>query len=227
MILDIAKHELLTNNWSNNEENDQVAYMSRGRTNKKDQSKENTGYTNRGRSMSRSRKPIVCYNCFKKGHVKKECRSPAYCQDCRQEHKPGSADCKNAWKYGQLSRDHRKDKNGNYGYEPQVRRDNNYRYSSQQRSGNQYYNENSNQFRNPQRGNYKGRGTYRHNYNQNYRPNSEDIQRYEENFNKTSENFDRVNTLTVRSGEQILDNYEDIHNWDVKDDYEDNERNFQ
>src|SRR5215469_7675980 len=145
LILDTTRHELLTNNWSNIEENDQVAYMSRGRTNKKDQSKENTRYTNRGRSMSRSRKPIVCYNCFKKGHIKKECRSPAYCQDCRQEHKPGSADCKNAWKYGQLSRDHRKDKNGNYGYEPQVRRDNNYRYSSQQRSGNQYYNGNSNQ----------------------------------------------------------------------------------
>src|SRR5215469_1896143 len=106
MILDTTKHELLTNNWNNNEESDQIAYLSRGRSNKNDQNKGNSRDTNRGRSMSRLRKPIVCYNCFKKRHIKRECRSPTFCQDCRQEHKPGSEECKNAWKYGQLSRDH-------------------------------------------------------------------------------------------------------------------------
>src|SRR5215469_18589778 len=48
LILDTTKHELLTNKWSNNEENDQVAYLSRGRSNKNDQSKENSRDINRG-----------------------------------------------------------------------------------------------------------------------------------------------------------------------------------
>src|SRR5215469_14336633 len=140
-ILDATKHELLTNKWSNNEEDEQVAYVNRGRSDKKDQNQTNARHINKGRSMSRSRAPIVCYNCFKKGHVKKECRSPTYCQACREEHKPGSVECKNAWKYGQINKE---------------QRGNNYRYAAQERSGNQVYEKGNNQYRNHQRGNYRG-----------------------------------------------------------------------
>ena len=163
---------------------------------------------NKGRSMSRSRAPIVCYNCFKKGHVKKECRSPTYCQACREEHKPGSVECKNAWKYGQINKE---------------QRGNNYRYASQERSGNQVYEKGNNHYRNPQRGNYRGRGSYR----QNYRPSYENIQRYQDNFNKTSENIDRVNAMKTQPEEQRSDRQENIHDWNVVNDFEEYEENFQ
>src|SRR5215469_18763019 len=172
--------------------------------------------------MSRGREPITCYNCYKKGHIKRECRSPAYCQICRQEHKPGSEECKNAWRYGQLSKDHKKNKNGNYSYQTQGNRDNSY----QQGSANHYYNGYGNEYRKPQRGNYRGRGTHNQNYNSNYRPNSEDNRRYEENFKRTPGNFNRVNTLTDKPEQQLSDNYEETHNWSGTNDFEDHEKNF-
>src|SRR5215469_6406857 len=163
---------------------------------------------NGDRSMYRGREYIVCYNCFEKGHIKRECRNPPFCQSCRQEHKFGSEECKNAWRYGQLSRDHR---NNSY----------------QQGSGNHYYNGYGNQYRKPQRGNFRGRGIHNQNYNLNYRPSSEDIRRHEENFNKVAENFGRVNTLTHEPEHYILDNYVEIRNWSVNDleEYEEDVRN--
>src|SRR5215469_16303137 len=170
--------------------------MSRSRSDKKGQRQVYAKNVNRGRSMSRNRAPIVCYNCYKKGHVKKDCRSPTYCQACRDEHKPGSVDCKNAWKYAHINR---KD------------RGNNHRYASQERSGNQTYEGSYKQNRNPQRGAYRGRGTYR----QNYRPTYEDRQRYQNTFNKVSENFDSVNTLKDQSEEQRSDRHEEALNWNI------------
>src|SRR5215469_392970 len=139
-ILDATKHELLTNKWSNNEVDEQIAYMNRGRSDTKGQRQMNNKNANRGRSLSRNRAPIVCYNCYKKGHVKKDCRSPTYCQACRDERKPVSVECKNSWKYAQLNREHTKE------------RGNNYRHEFQERKGNQVYERSSNQYRNPQRG---------------------------------------------------------------------------
>src|SRR5215469_7426656 len=145
---------------------------------------------NKGRSLSRNRTSITCYNCYKKGHMKKDCRSPTYCQSCRQEHKPGSVECKNSWKYGQLNREHTKDRGNNY--------------------------------RLPQNDAYRGRNAYR----QNYRPRYENRQRYQNNFGNESENFDRVNTLKAQAEEQRSDNYEEVHDWNVVNDFEEYEKNF-
>ena len=118
--------------------------------------------------------------------MKKDYRSPTYCQSCRQEHKPGSVECKNSWKYGQLNREHRKD------------RRNNYRYDSQDRRANQSLDRNRSQYRNPQNDTYRDRNTYR----QNCRPKYENRQRYQNSFGNESENFDRVNTLKAQAEEQ-------------------------
>ena len=221
VILDATKHELLINTWKNFEEGDQVAHVSKGKFNKKEQNKENSKDINKGRSMSRARESITCYNCFKKGHIKKECRSPAYCQACRQEHKPGSEECKNTWRYGQVSKDHKKNNNGNYGYQTQGNRDNSYQHGST----NHYYNGYRNQYRN-HRGNYRGRGTHNQNYSSNYRHNNEESRRHEENFKTTSGNYNRVNTLNDKPEQQSVDNYEEAHYRSVKNDYEDHDINF-
>src|SRR5215469_14121336 len=158
--------------------------------------------------MSGNRAPIVCYNCYKKGHLKKDCRSPTYCQACREEHKPGSVECRNSWKYGQINREHTKERSNSHAF--------------QQRQGNQSYGRGYNHNRNPQRGNYRGRGSYR----QNYRPSNEDIQRYEDNFNKMSENFERINAMKDQSEEQRSDRQENIHDWNVVNDFEEYEEDF-
>jgi len=161
LILDATKHELLINKWSNNEEEDQVAHINKVRSDKTKRNEMSTRHVSEERPMPRSRDTIVCYNCFKRGHVKKECRSPTYCQACREEHKPGSVECRNSWKYGQISREHTKERSNNQVF--------------QRRVGNQSYERGYNHNRNPQRDNYRGRGSYR----QNYRPSNDDIQRYE------------------------------------------------
>src|SRR5215469_15931334 len=107
LILDATKHELLINKWSNNEEEDQVAHINKVRSDKTKRNEMSTRHVSEERPMPRSRDTIVCYNCFKRGHVKKECRSPTYCQACKEEHKPGSVECKNAWKYGQINKEQR------------------------------------------------------------------------------------------------------------------------
>src|SRR5215469_5508165 len=107
LILDATKHELLINKWSNNEEEDQIAHINKDRSDKTKRNEMSTRHVSEERPMPRSRDTIVCYNCFKRGHVKKECRSPTYCQACKEEHKPGSVECKNAWKYGQINKEQR------------------------------------------------------------------------------------------------------------------------
>jgi len=215
-ILDATKHELLTNNWNNRDEDEQVAYLNRGRS---DQKQVNARYMNKRRPISRDRNSIICYNCYKRGHLKKDCRSLTYCQTCRQEHKPGSVECKNSWKYGQLNR---KD------------RGNNYRYASQERRGNQAYEGSTNQYRNSQRervfqntprGNdtYRGRDTYR----QNHRSKYEHRQRYQNNLDNETENLDRVNAVKIQSEEQLPANLKHVYDWDVINDAEGMEENFQ
>src|SRR5215469_3920852 len=48
-ILDATKHELLTNNWSNKEEEEQVAYLNRSRSNNIDQRQVNARNVNKRR----------------------------------------------------------------------------------------------------------------------------------------------------------------------------------
>ena len=48
---------------------------SRGRQNERERSPGNRGKSKKGRSKSRFRK-IECWNCGKKGHLKKDCRAP-------------------------------------------------------------------------------------------------------------------------------------------------------
>src|SRR5215469_2693116 len=172
VILDTSKHELLINTWRNLEEVDQVAHVSRNKFIKKDQNKQDSKDVQKGRSMSRPRKTITCFNCFKKGHVKKECRSPPYCQACREEHTPGSEVCRNAWRYGHMGKDHKKNSAGNYNYQTQSDKDKSY----QKANTHQHYNGYSNQYGNSRgnfRGNYRGRGMYGQFHDSHYRPNDE------------------------------------------------------
>src|SRR5215469_788463 len=92
----------------------------------------------------------------------------------------------------------------------------------QRKLGNQSYERSYNHSRNPQRDNYRGRGSYR----QNYRPRNEDIQRYESNFNKVAENFEKINAMAVPSEEQRFNRHENIHDWNVVNDFEEYEGDF-
>src|SRR5215469_2441053 len=201
LILDATKHELLINKWNINEEEDQIAHINKGRFDKTKHNQLSTRHVTEGRPISKNKDTIVCYNCFRRGHIKKECRSPAYCQDCREEHKQGSAECRNSWKYGQISREHTKERTNNQVF--------------QRKLGNQSYERGYNHSRNPHRDNHRGRGSYR----QNYRPSHEDIQRHESNFNKVAENFERINAMVVPSEENI-------HDWNVVNDFEEYEGDF-
>src|SRR5215469_16613936 len=75
-ILDATKHELLTNKWSKNEDDEQVAYVNRGRSDKKDQNQTNARHINKGRSMSRSRAPIVCITVIKRVTLRRNAEAP-------------------------------------------------------------------------------------------------------------------------------------------------------
>ena len=53
------------------------------------------------------------------------------------------------------------------------------------------------------------------------------MQRYQNIFNNVAENFDRVNTLTAQSEEQRSDRHEEVFDWNVVNDFEEYEKNFQ
>src|SRR5215469_11381923 len=207
-ILDVTKHELLINKWNINEEEDQIAHINKGRIDKTKRDQLSTRLVTEGRPIPKNKDTIVCYNCFRRGHLKKECRSPAYCRDCREEHKQGSAECRNSWKYGQISREHTNERINNQIF--------------QRKLGNQSYERSYNHNRNPQRDNHRGRGSYQ----QNYRPSNEDIQRHESNFNKVAEEFERVFAMTAPSEKQRFTSHENINDWDDVNDFEEYEGNF-
>jgi len=240
VILDTTKHELLINNWRNLEEVEQIAHINKNKDNKKIQKQQNSNDSQKGRSISKIKETMVCFNCFRMGHTKKECRNPTYCQACRDEHIPGSEVCGNAWRYEKIGKDHKKYSNGNYNYGNYNTKNYNNgdfnNYQTQADKDNTYQNDNTNQnytgyqnqygnnrgnFRGNFRSYYRGGGTYNQYHNNDYRQNNGGDYRHENNvYKKSYGNHNHISTLNAAPEQQVQDTYEVSQNRDAKSESE-------
>ncbi|KAH9649806.1 hypothetical protein KPL70_026120 [Citrus sinensis] len=93
---DVAASVLNEENWRKNKENRQASSqqaealsVTRGISTERGPS----GSQNQGRSKSRSKKNVKCYNCGKKGHVKKECWSNQKRRDGKEPESSNAQGC--------------------------------------------------------------------------------------------------------------------------------------